>query len=166
MAKSVIFAHACDADHIPDLLGPGKRAKMITDQPSRLFSYYPSDNRTAIRNPPHIHMLVLHDAARNPLIVSPASGDKCVYSLSANNMRDDVAVRYFRWLKNNGWRVATMAQLRADNTAIGNQIKASPDLINEGGSTALAHTVDGFQYIQAAESTTEAEIDAATELEP
>ena len=164
MSKGILVADACDADRVPDFVPANRRDRLRTEIPQRLFTFTLRGERSR-----YLHILVLRNGAGAPLTVTPQN--RCVYWVSCSNIAAPRARRLLKRVRAVAWRTAALAQLAADNTAIGTAVKASPDLrrpLTFDGSgnpltyeLALMHTVLGFQHPTEAASTTSAEVDGA-----
>lgn len=165
MAKGILAADACNADRVPNFIPVGKRSRLHTEIPERLFTLRLNNGGNQ-----YLHLLVLRDSSGDPLTVTALN--RCVYWVSASGVRAPRARRLLKRLRNVAWRTASLAELVADNTAVGNQVKASPDLrrpltFDGAGNpltfeAGLMHTVLGYGHPAEADATTAAEIDSAT----
>ena len=165
MAKGIFAADPCNAGGVPDFIPVGKRGRLRTEVPGRLWTFVLSGRAR------YLHVLRLRDDAGAPITVTPQN--RCVYWVSSSNVPAPRARRLLKRIRVAAWRTRTMAQLIASNTAVANAVKASPDLkrpltFAPDGTpltfeTALMHTVFGFDHPGDADTTTAAEVDGATE---
>ena len=163
MAKGIFVADTCDALRVPDFIPAAKRTRLHIEIPERLFTY-------RLGGVQYLHLLVLHDSNGRPLTVT--AQNRCVYWVSASGVRPPRARRLLKRLRLSAWRSASWIQLMADTRPVAVHVKTSPDLrrpltFDDNGTVltfepGLAHTVLGYSHPTEADTTTVAEIDAAT----
>ena len=169
MAKGALLGHAEDADNLPTFLTAGQLSRTQTHIPNRLWTVRLGNPRNDRGS--YVVLYRIYDAAGAPLTVTLQN--RGVWWVTALNVSNTRAHNLLKRLRDVAWRVATIAQLRADNTAAGVAIKASPDLrkpaTREAGTgnvltwdTEFAHTLSGHDEPSAANNTNTGDIDAGT----
>ena len=168
MAKGALLGHAEDADNLPTFLTAGQLARTQTHLSNRLWTIKLNNPRNDRGS--YVVLFRIYDAAGAPLTVTLQN--RGVWWVTTLNVSNNRAHNLLKRLRDVAWRVATIAQLRADNTAAGTAIKASPDLrkpatrSSDGNpltwSTELHHTLLGHDEPAAANDTNTGDIDAGT----
>ena len=169
MGKGIMIAHGCNADGVPDFVTGSRLDKFNTLIPNRRHAYYLDG-----RDDPEevIYLFQLHNSAGTRLEVSALN--RCVWWLSSVNVSNTRARKLLKWVSNNVWQWGTRQQVEDNNTQVGLDIKASPDMRqplthDPANGNVLTWGVQvmwtplGTDFPTDASGTTAAEITGATE---
>ena len=168
MGKGVMVAHACDADGVPDFIPAGRRGNLVTIVPNRRHIFLLGG-----RGKPEqvLYFFQLRNSAGTRLEVS--AQNRCVWWLSSVSVRNTRARKLLKWLDAHAWNWGTRQQVEDNQTQVGLDIKASPDMReplthdpSDGAvltwGVQVMWTPFGFDFPTDATNTTAAEINGET----